>query len=722
MRGFLQNRVKNLRGGKKKKPQTTGQPPQETVGDSFTIQNHQYNNSLGKTCQIEFKEYAKGLENIAVTAEIMGTSKIQKAMRAMQEQSSSVPNINDLATSVLNLAFGVNSWNGRINVPEMDFSSNNLYGDIVHLHEMFTHQEADFLRSSLFILLNAKDQRLRAFCGLLGRSYHECSARRRMALTTIILAAFDIIQESSSTSPNSEAVTECDRLEKAKGRVFDHCVDCIEDLKEGAFRSVFLEPCELYFDLVGDSVASGDVDVHGSNTFAALLEATTYIRLPRFALLDDGFAGITDVSVIQSDSFQHAVNRLRQPENVGKRYRSVLSNDLSNRVIKLNRAVSYRGHRTFIFNSDPSAMHSTCVADLVRAATTPYLSSKENRERFASFYLASFATYFSAEQILPRLFNSCHQDTAGISEDLQTVFLALKEDPTVALTLPPDTEHYREWLWDIESFPPVFRLDAARILFSQCGVVTATPSANGTEQKDNAFIADADDGDITTKAVSHGVHFDYEPTTNQLADLLGPRLPPQYLQLSAAGDVCGGGTGREFLENLHGVEYREGDKWLDPIGRYGRQNSWVMATASQPFHLSGYAMCSANDVPDRDPVHWRLYAKICWDLMGMDQAASDENDWVQLHEVNLEEVSALGDSFIPADPSLLSPMWPRWQWIAYRLPSVAEEWGVKEIPISAIKLHILRLRGSPRVQEAQLGHWHLFGRVLNQQTLDHSTL
>eukprot|EP01033_Poteriospumella_lacustris_P000206 gene206-139_t len=118
----------------------------------------------------------------------------------------------------------------------------------------------------------------------------------------------------------------------------------------------------------------------------------------------------------------------------------------------------------------------------------------------------------------------------------------------------------------------------------------------------------------------------------------------------------------------------------------------------------------ANDVPDRDPVHWRLYAKICWDLMGMNQAASDENDWVQLHEVNLEEVSALGDSFIPADPSLLSPMWPRWQWIAYRLPSVAEEWGVKEIPISAIKLHILRLRGSPRVQEAQLGHWHLFGR------------
>lgn len=498
MRGFLQSRVKHLRGGKKKKTQTTDQPPQDSVDDSFSFQNHQYSNSLGKACQMAVKEYAQCLENIAVTAEIMGTSKIQKAMRVMQGQSSSAPNINDLATSVLNLAFGSNSWNGRVNVPEMDFSSNNLYGDIIHLHEMFTVQEAAYLRSSLFLLLNAKDQRLRAFCGLLGRSYHECSARRRMALTTIILAAYDVVQESSSTSSKSDAVTECDRLEKAKRRVFDHCVDCIEDLKEGAFRSVFLEPCELYFDLVGDSVASGDVDVHGSNTFVALVEATTNIRLPRFALLDDGFAGITDVSVIQSDSFQRAVNLLRQPENVGKRYQSVLNNDLSNRLIKLNRAACYRGHRTFIFNSDPSAMHSTCVADLVRAATTPYLSSKENRERFASYYLASFARYFSAEEILPRLFNSCHQDTAGISEDLQTVFLALKEDPTVAPTLPPDTEHYREWLWDIESFPPVFRLDAARILFSQCGVVCAGPSADGIESKDNASIADTDDGDITT--------------------------------------------------------------------------------------------------------------------------------------------------------------------------------------------------------------------------------
>lgn len=71
-------------------------------------------------------------------------------------------------------------------------------------------------------------------------------------------------------------------------------------------------------------------------------------------------------------------------------------------------------------------------------------------------------------------------------------------------------------------------------------------------------------------------------------------------------------------------------------------------------------MCRANDVPDRDPVHWRLYVKIRWDFIGMDESSSDENDWVQLHEMNLEEESTIGDSFDPVDPSLVSPMWPRW--------------------------------------------------------------
>lgn len=56
-----------------------------------------------------------------------------------------------------------------------------------------------------------------------------------------------------------------------------------------------------------------------------------------------------------------------------------------------------------------------------------------------------------------------------------------------------------------------------------------------------------DDDDITEEVLAHGVHFD------------------------AACDVRGGGTGREFVENLHGTGYRQGDKWLDPVGRYGPQ-------------------------------------------------------------------------------------------------------------------------------------------------------
>ena len=76
---------------------------------------------------------------------------------------------------------------------------------------------------------------------------------------------------------------------------------------------VFLRPTIVYFQLTRNAVMEGDVDVHGSNTYLALLEvvkadskclkkntdqhqiqAATGVQMSRIALMDDDVKGVCD--------------------------------------------------------------------------------------------------------------------------------------------------------------------------------------------------------------------------------------------------------------------------------------------------------------------------------------------------------------------------------------------------------------------------------------------
>lgn len=49
------------------------------------------------------------------------------------------------------------------------------------------------------------------------------------------------------------------------------------------------------------------------------------------------------------------------------------------------------------------------------------------------------------------------------------------------------------------------------------------------------------------------------------------------------------------------------NKWLHA----GVGESWVEAVLKVPAAITAYAMCSANDCPERDPATWTLLGQVC---------------------------------------------------------------------------------------------------------------
>ena len=78
----------------------------------------------------------------------------------------------------------------------------------------------------------------------------------------------------------------------------------IDDIKEDkALKATFLEPTKMYFRAVNDHIMEGDVDIHGSNTYLAILLATLGVKLSRTPVLNDEAKGIAQIELKTSINF-----------------------------------------------------------------------------------------------------------------------------------------------------------------------------------------------------------------------------------------------------------------------------------------------------------------------------------------------------------------------------------------------------------------------------------
>jgi len=362
-------------------------------------------------------------------------------------------------------------------MPEFGYRG-SVFNDVCSIYERAQNYEKNLLHSAIHVLLANEDDSLRLLLGLLAIGQHQCDGRRRMSLSILLNAVRKHLlptrMPSASSSqafegevPAAEAVTAAKGGEEScipgANKVYQIASTFIENRKELAYRSAFVEPSLLYFNATSDSVMEGDVEVHGSNYYLALLQASTGIRIGRIPLFNDvevkGVAAFLDASGPNNSTWDAAMSEVLAQRNIGKSSLALISRPRANLVVQ--RVPSNAFIFTQSFFDSPMAM--------ARRAIDPSPQFKTQRVSYAR-YLENFTSYFSADNLLNPLLNAVLQDVSGGAEALQSVFLHLKRNEMLPVECAADCEDVRHFLWDVEQDVPVFNVQAAQALFSFCGI------------------------------------------------------------------------------------------------------------------------------------------------------------------------------------------------------------------------------------------------------------
>jgi hypothetical protein len=648
-------------------------------------------------------EYLFSVESIAVLPELMHSSDTRAQLQILCSGlgPTSATSFETTLVSAIKKATGARSDSAaRRAVGALPGILDMRCGwyDEIQLYCQGLSWEQPYLYEALARLTSSEDESgLLIVLAMLARAARECAARKRATFSTIINRVTKKDERSSDHSSKLHPALAIapEAVKAAAQRVHNICSSVIADTKDRAFDSTFMQPTLMFATMRGDESVLVDADVHGAPTYLALLEATTGIRTSRLLELDDDAKGTIEFPTTWTNP---ALQALWAAENLGKSWRAVKECKGSVPMFAVT-------SNAFIFPNREGWSGYKSIRSMVDGALADTRENTPRRGAFAKF-VAQYCSYFKAEVLLPRLFtavlNGTIDDAAGgcgspdtYSAAVEQVFQFLKDNDDAmsretctaergdgvlsgfppAARVPSDCDSVRCFLWDVESYPPVFNIDAARRLFAAVGVV-----------KPHGWVPDA-----TPKKVAVPAH---ASASNSSRGLI---IPKTSIRLTAAGDARGGGTGREHLHNLFNDGIEPWNKWLHP--GYVAQ-SWVQADFLDGKHvITAYGLCSANDSPHRDPIAWRLLGK----------ASPSDSSWRVLHE--FPQPTAAGDGGrkaslrgVPTTAPVESSSAPlgfmaRWQWLWFDVHDTE--------PVCAVKLEITRVRAPGDC--LQLGHFHLQG-------------
>lgn len=777
-------------------------------------------------------EYRSALSAVCISPELMSSSGLQTKLHVLRQlRSAADERYTDTVANLVMKAFSLHSSDSAVNFRGRAVGDDSFGGNYFASAVQFYQQlgwERPFLQAALSNLRDTEDATgLQILLGLMQRAVGECSARKRSTFATII----NWVKLPSDAS-RSAASTAGDKVTAGMARLKAAAVAAVDDIKERAIQTVFLQPSLAFFRLSGDATMEGDVEVHGTNTYAGLLRATVGIKLNRMPLWEDDCKGIVDVAGLagfegfseqdlhqqhahdqrgsgsgasassssasasstsmsssssRAPSFsasaaapelQQIIASLWADDNFGKHAAGI--REINRAVQRPRYDLQYKSARYGTSSSASSSSSyssfgsgradgaggcgssgdgrsfiwgdQTSVRSICDCAVVDDPSNSEQRSAFAK-YLDQYCHYFSESFILQRLFTSLSTDD-GLLDDLQ--FFAARtglirssgsgstnphadsemDDGAATAAdahrgrddLPSDIRHA---VWDLDADPPTFNTAVARALFAALGVCKQPG-------EDSRLVPYSPPPSLPAHSpASAGGQEDGHAAP--IATSITVRIPSTDIVLTAAGDIRGGGTGREFVTNLLEDGAQGWNKWchpgyvrsswvqadfVDPAaaassspasggagahshqrhvetqrpllrgprGQYHRggmpggaagaaaSSSQQQRPPSKSYAIASYGMCSANDCPHRDPSSWVLRGKA---------AASDE--WIELHRVDAEN---------DANGFCMPQFQHRWQWRWFDIPA-----HLAATPMSAVRLEITSVMQPGDCM--QLGHWHL---------------
>jgi hypothetical protein len=314
--------------------------------------------------------YREALSKICIRPDIMCTSPLTDKLSLLAKQYSAECTTDEaswrsIATRTIKNAFGLAtdsaaaSYSGTTLV--MDGNGNPIHCCLYNAMQQFYQEMQWERRYLLWALYRANVEfaagredadSLNIAIGLMVRGALECSARKRMAFSTIINRCSIGTPASVSVAPAiaAEENSSENAINAARTRLLQASITYIDDLKTRAVRSTFYEPVEFYSHCLNVDNVMMDIDVHGVSSFLCVLQATTGILTSRLPDYSDGYC-IGVVNIFNAD-MQPMLDLLWEPSNIGKSWRS----------LPQHRDAAYRPKRRvpanqFFTNANGSTVH-----------------------------------------------------------------------------------------------------------------------------------------------------------------------------------------------------------------------------------------------------------------------------------------------------------------------------------------------------------------------------
>jgi hypothetical protein len=128
------------------------------------------------------------------------------------------------------------------------------------------------------------------------------------------------VEPGAPAAPSIAPVDAVLRATAHLGEFFEYWLDAF---KGKSLHAAFLEPTKLYFDRIGDYVMRDDVDVHGINTYNAVLLATLGIQVPGGNFWEDEPKGMCEFLGVRDQAFQRALAAMQTKETFGQKHTAI---------------------------------------------------------------------------------------------------------------------------------------------------------------------------------------------------------------------------------------------------------------------------------------------------------------------------------------------------------------------------------------------------------------
>jgi hypothetical protein len=241
---------------------------------------------------------------------------------------------------------------------------------------------------------------------------------------------------------------------RARAALWTRAEGFLDEYKENAFKAAFMEPVKVYVRCTGGKdLEVGNAQVHGANTYAAVLLSTLGVQLPLQPFLDDAHAhGRRCFLAVESTEYHAALRALASPENFGRD--SIMMKECKGfRIAK-------KIPEVFVFEGSTPR----CISN---AAVDPDEQSAPKRAALAP-YLERFMNYFTEDVLLERLFNFLSDERP---DAMATCFAAMQRSMAGFYDSADDGDFddYRYWFWDEDAW--TFDVDRALHFFGSLGFI-----------------------------------------------------------------------------------------------------------------------------------------------------------------------------------------------------------------------------------------------------------